>query len=383
MAMIVRLESNGFAAASSTLTFNGGKPIDPDKVLTIAAVGDVLLHAPIQAWASANKGYAQLFAATSDLISGANVAFANLEGPAAHGVLPNGTSVSDPPDIFDDKVYAGYPRFNYHPSITIELRKAGFAVVNTGNNHALDRQQLGVDRTIEAIRAARLSFTGSRSSNAMGAPWYCITSATIGKKSFSIAWLGGTFTTNVPDPDHQTLLCYSDQNEIQSLVKNLSNRPDVHAVIVTPHWGVELRDRPQHKQISWAEQMANAGATAIIGQHPHVIQPVAKTNTTDGREVPVAYSLGNFVSGMPQLPCRASIILVLALEESRNGKLITVALGWIPIWMVTGDAYYAEPTRRSTSAEAKKYEAHVAAILPSGNMLPPQLPYWGGPAADA
>lgn len=376
-------EVKGLVAAPSTLTFNGGRSIDPAKVLTIAAVGDVLLHKSIQTWVLANnKGYAPLFAATRDLIGGADVAFANLEGPAAHGVLPNGTSVSDPPVIFDDNVYAGYPRFNYHPCITSELRRAGFAVVSTGNNHALDRQQLGVDRTIEAIRAAKLSFTGSRHSNAMGAPWYCITSAMIGKKSFSIAWLGGTFTTNLPDPHHQTLLCYSDQNEIQSLIKNLSNRPDVHAVIVTPHWGVELSDHPQPKQISWAEQMASAGATAIIGQHPHVIQPVAKIDTNDGREVPVAYSLGNFVSGMPQLACRASIILVLALEESRNGKLITVALGWIPIWTVTKGAFYAEATRRSTSPdEAKQYEAHVAAILPPGNMLPPQLPYWGATIA--
>src|SRR5262245_8925095 len=60
------------------LAFNGGKCIDPAKTLTVAAVGDVLLHDTVQKWGAQQKdGYAGLFKATQDIIGAADVAFAN------------------------------------------------------------------------------------------------------------------------------------------------------------------------------------------------------------------------------------------------------------------------------------------------------------------
>ena len=42
--------------------------------------------------------------------------------------------------------------------------------------------------------------------------------------------------------------------------------------------------------------MADGGADLIIGAHPHVLQPLETVTAVNGREVPVFYSLGNFVS---------------------------------------------------------------------------------------
>jgi len=81
------------------------------------------------------------------------------------------------------------------------------------------------------------------------------------------------------------------------MTRELSRRPDIHAVMVTPHWGIEYQHKPERKQVEWGKDIAEAGATAIIGQHPHVMQPFDKITTSDGREVAIAYSLGNFVSG--------------------------------------------------------------------------------------
>ncbi|MBP1097521.1 CapA family protein [Bradyrhizobium diazoefficiens] len=365
------------------LIFNDGRNAEPRKLVLLAAVGDVLLHAPLQAWAARhNVGYSFLFASTKDLITGAHVAFANLEGPAARGVAPDGTVVPDPATIFDNNVYSGYPKFNYKPLIISELENAGFSVVNTANNHALDRKGVGVDRTIDSLNAAHMTFTGSRSSSAMGTPWNCITSINVDGKTFSIAWLGCTFTTNQPDPLHQTLNCYSDQAQIKTIVSELARDPNIHAVIVTPHWGVEYERAPRRNQVDWAQEMVDAGATAILGQHPHVIQPIQKMTSKDGIDVPVAYSLGNFVSGQSTVPRRASIILVLGLAQAKSGKLVVARLGWIPIWMVQQNGYYAEPTAASKSPVAKKCYLDVAALLPLGNLLPPKLPFWDDSVAS-
>ena len=42
--------------------------------------------------------------------------------------------------------------------------------------------------------------------------------------------------------------------------------------------------------------MADAGADLIIGGHTHTLQPVELLTASDGRDVPVYYSLGNFLS---------------------------------------------------------------------------------------
>jgi poly-gamma-glutamate capsule biosynthesis protein CapA/YwtB (metallophosphatase superfamily) len=77
-------------------------------------------------------------------------------------------------------------------------------------------------------------------------------------------------------------------------------------VIVTPHWGKEYRRRADRAQRKLAARLAEAGATAVIGSHPHVLQPGRRSWHADGRETLVVYSLGNFASHQPELPRRSS-----------------------------------------------------------------------------
>ena len=63
-------------------------------------------------------------------------------------------------------------------------------------------------------------------------------------------------------------------------------------VIATFHWGIELDPVENEQQSALAATALDAGATAVIGGHPHVLQPI---HTLDGGRRVVAYSLGNFV----------------------------------------------------------------------------------------
>ena len=359
------------------ITFTAGQSVDPSRLLTVAAVGDVLLHDGLQKYFATQKdGYAGLFRATRDLIQGADVAFANLEGPAAEGVISNGSAVTPPNTRYDKAVYTGYPMFNYHPSICTEVKNAGFDVVNAANNHALDRHQLGVDRTVGALTAASVPFTGIRSRQGMDQPWYTVTQVQGAGGTYNIAWLGATYDTNgIPDRANQILHCYAHKEQVLQMTQELSRRSDIHAVMVTPHWGIEYQHKPEKKQVDWARDVVEAGATAIIGQHPHVMQPIEKITASTGREALVAYSLGNFVSGQMGLPRKSTAILLLGLTPASNRKLTVAAVGWIPVWM-TGPGFYAEPTERARSGEARAHHAHLVKILPEGNIHPAALPYW-------
>jgi poly-gamma-glutamate capsule biosynthesis protein CapA/YwtB (metallophosphatase superfamily) len=73
-------------------------------------------------------------------------------------------------------------------------------------------------------------------------------------------------------------------------------RAQADVVIVLPQWGTEYAAQPDPTQWRWAPLLIGAGADLVIGNHPHVVEPVEVFAARDG--VPgglVAYALGNFV----------------------------------------------------------------------------------------
>jgi hypothetical protein len=301
---------------------------EPGATLTIAAVGDLLLQGPLQRQAyDADDGFVSLWSDVADLLAAADVSYANLEGPTARGVNRAGQDVPDPGRVFDGTVYADYPRFNYHPSLIEDLVESGIDVVSTSNNHSLDRRVLGVDRTIDALEAVDLPFTGTRRSDGSGT-WHTYTE----EGGFRLAWIGCTYGTNgIPDEAEQVRDCYEDEAEILAHIAELKSEPGVDAVIVTPHWGIEYTHDPADQEIRLAHAFIEAGAVAVLGAHPHVVQPWERYVTEDGREGFVVYSLGNFVSDQIPLGRRSTILLYLGLKRLGSGAVVPYGARYVPM----------------------------------------------------
>lgn len=319
-------ELSTLPAATEALRF--ANACRPGTQITIAAVGDVLLHGPLQKQAY-KSGFDTLWKDVQPLLSKTDLTYANLEGPCADGHTTGGTKV-DPGLVFDGSVYSSYPQFNYNPALIPSLKQLGVDVVSTANNHALDRRGRGADRTIENLKKDGLAFTGTRSTEGASAPWFTVTEA----KGVRVAWLACTFSTNgIPDPKNQVLSCYEDKATLLSTIRELKARTDVDAIMVTPHWGVEYQHSPQQQEKKLAREMIDAGATAILGGHPHVVQPWEKYTTADGREGFVIYSLGNFVSGQSGTAKRSSLVLYLGLTKGADGKVTINGVRHAPIQM--------------------------------------------------
>ena len=286
--------------------------------VTVAAVGDVLMHVLLQEDAAQQpRGYSALLTHAAPYLQLADLTVANLEGPAARDVLVHGGERAVPAGvIYDGQVYSGYPTFNYHPSLVPALRDAGVDVLQTANNHAMDRGPLGVDRTVEAILSAGLPYTGTRSRAALDAPWHSVVTAA-GQR---IAFLACSYSTNGrSDPNGQVLLCYGDEVEVLGTIRTLRADPAIDAVLFLPHWGAEYVQTPDANQRRLARAALDAGAAAVIGTHPHVLQPIEPYRTADGRDAFIAYSLGNFISSQWSLAQRSSVILYFDLLPGPNG----------------------------------------------------------------
>lgn len=341
--------------------------------LNIAAVGDLLFHKKLLLQAFRKGGSFQKFwAPVADILANADLAYGNLEGPAAHGVAPGGRVVKDPGRRYDGRVY-GYKlpvlSFNYPPFVIDDIKAAGFDVISLANNHALDRGSVGVDRTVDNFVSRGVLFSGvrKRKETAEMRPWSVITPA----KGFRVAWLACTFSTNgLPDRHAQVLRCYKQKEDLLAEVKRLADDPKVDAVIVTPHWGVENYHYPQPRQRALAREIIDAGAVAVLGSHPHVLQPWEKHVTASGREGLIVFSLGNFVSNQRRLMQRAGAIATIELTRAAGGKAEITAAGFVPTWVVIdGRGHRAIENVKGITLRK------TLGLLPKGNRVRAKSPF--------
>ena len=334
--------------------------------LTVAAVGDVLMHIFLQEEAAAQpEGFADLLRPVAPYLGIADLTVANLEGPAARNVLPGGGERVLPDHVLTDGVvYSGYPTFNFHPSLVTDLRDSGVDVIQTANNHAMDRGPLGVDRTLEALDAAGLPHTGTLSRAAPDAPWHTVVSS----GGARIAFLACSYSTNGrADPHHQVLLCYRDEAEVLATIRTLHAETAIDAVIFLPHWGNEYVQTPDANQRRLARAAMEAGAAAVIGTHPHVLQPIEAITTSDGRQGFVAYSLGNFISSQWALPQRSSAMLDFDLLPGPNGLEAQM-----PAYLPTRVTRYVSGTYVQPAEQAvdgQQSITHVAQVLGRDGVL--------------
>ena len=94
-------------------------------------------------------------------------------------------------------------------------------------------------------------------------------------------------------------------------------------MIATFHWGVERAPGENERQRSFAAAALGAGAAAVIGAHPHVLQPLRR----HGRRL-VAYSLGNFVfsAGSPGTTRTGILKLRLSARGVEGARLLPAVI---------------------------------------------------------
>jgi poly-gamma-glutamate synthesis protein (capsule biosynthesis protein) len=266
-------------------------------------------------------------------------------------------------------VYSGTNfQFNYHPRILSDLKNSGYDLLTTANNHALDRDSLGIDKTVTAAQNISLPTVGTRLSDNKEGVFYKI--ATI--NNIRVAFLGCTEMLNDNiDNYEQVLTCYKNPSRILGIINDVSKHSDVDALIVLPHWGIEYSHTPESIQKEFARKYIDAGATAVIGSHPHVLQPWEKYISEDGRESLILYSLGNFVAGQAGLDKQTGAVAYLGLSKKGNQKAQIFGVGYTPTYRIDSKLF---PIGSGDSADVLNHVATMygtkARIGPSGSLKP-------------
>ena len=171
------------------------------------------------------------------------------------------------------------------PDYAAALRSAGFSVLNVANNHALEHGPAVFADSVARVESLGIAVCGKRGGDGWTAqPVRQVTGG------LRLGVLGFSMRPVPPDagaPPHAE----ATGEQILADVRRL--KTDSDCVIVSLHWGEEFVTRPSTDEVALAHAIVDAGASVILGHHPHVARPVERY-----RNAVIAYSLGNFAADM-------------------------------------------------------------------------------------
>lgn len=267
-------------------------------------VGDAMQHKS-QLDAARQPGgtydYSGYFAGVKPWIADADYAVVNLETPLG------------------GEPYSGYPMFCAPDSYLDALLEAGFDFVLGANNHALDRRDRGVRRTIGELERRGVPHAGIWRSQAHRDS---VSPVIVGVNGFRIAMLNYTYSTNGIPVQDDVIVDPIDTDLIFADIA-LARERGAEIIAVCIHWGIEYQLLPSRVQRDLADRLVERGVDLVIGSHPHVIQPMELRSDAGGergRNALVVYSLGNFISGMRTADTRGGAGVHVRLERDSIGR---------------------------------------------------------------
>ena len=169
------------------------------------------------------------------------------------------------------------------------LHELGVDIVSLANNHAYDYGEISLLDTLATLEGIDMPYVGAgrNLAEASGIVYFQAGSQ-------KIAFLSGTQIERMTPPDtkgasENTPGVFRCLTETEIFDKIAEAKENSDFVVVYIHWGTEKTDQLDWAQPGMAKSLAQAGADLIIGDHAHVLQPLANVEG-----VPTIYSLGNY-----------------------------------------------------------------------------------------
>ena len=238
-------------------------------VARVAFVGDVML-AESEATGRLVAQGADPFAKVRSMLSAADLRVGNFEASAGTRGQPD----ADKPYSFRATADA------------VRVFASVFEAAGVANNHAGDFGREDFVETLSVLQAAgSTSFGGGRT------PGQAHRAVVFERNGLKIALLG--YLDFMPRwfsvaPGLPGVAWLDEAQAAVDIARAWQHGAD--AVVVIPHWGTENEPLANDRQRRIARALIDAGASAVIGGHPHVVQDY---ELYKGR--PIVYSLGNFV----------------------------------------------------------------------------------------
>ncbi|HEX8636951.1 MAG TPA: CapA family protein, partial [Pyrinomonadaceae bacterium] len=277
------------------------KSNNPEPV-TIAAVGDIMLGSTsIDETFLPPKDGRDMLKAFTPILSAADIAFGNLEGP----MLEGGTNEKCPPEALRCFAFRVPTRYGKY------LKEAGFDVMSLANNHTSDFGEEGRISSRRVLDELGIKHAGGDRGQ--------FSTAFLEAKGKKIAFIGFAHNAIVPN--------VNDLDFARRLVAEADRKADL--VVVSFHGGAEgekAQNVPRQTEMLGTEKRGNlplfarvvvdAGADLVLGHGPHVLRGMELY-----KDRLVVYSMGNFATyGMFNLKGSQGLTAVFEITLAADGK---------------------------------------------------------------
>ncbi len=224
---------------------------------TIVFTGDIMLDRNVNKLME-QFGYDYPFEKIRRVMTGIDFVVGNLEGP-----------------IVCDKEPYQYNTlsFSFDKRVAPSLKKVGFTILSLANNHTDNKGQTGLKETRQILSSYDIQPVGDPVDS----------SSSFVYKAGDVVFTAFNFTYSINEDAFRTV------KEIRQLHKECF-------IVSIVHWGNEYEKTSSSFQKKIAYRLAESGVDLIIGSHPHVVQDIELYTAAERKkDVPIFYSLGNFV----------------------------------------------------------------------------------------
>lgn len=305
------------------------KASDDGVDINLLMVGDILFHYQVRMSGLQDDGsrnYDHVYANVLDELEGFDIKVLNQETPLGGNVYTGSA-----PDGYD-----GYPEFNGPQEMGDAEAKAGFNVVLKATNHAMDNAS-NFDDPYTLVRSEQNFWADEHPEmTVIGEVNPDDEDASVDdiyvyeKDGFKVALLNYTQDLNGNEGfDTQGVVSMLEEDHVKNTMAKAREAADM--IVVFPHWGEEYSLEPIDMQYEWAQLFVDEGADVIIGNHPHVIEPVTVLESADGKKVPCYWSTGNFVSTSPSDESLVGGIAEVTLHKDKDGECSVTSAVFKPI----------------------------------------------------
>ena len=272
----------------------------PVQHIDLLFAGDIMQHETQLNMARESNGkysFTYCYRHISPLVKAADISVANLE-----------TTIGK-------SGYSGYPSFCAPDSFLYAAKNAGFNVLLFANNHCMDKGKRGAMHTLNMLDSLQIAHCGVYRNAKEREERYPLI---IDKMGVRVEILNYTYSTNGREIPHPIVVNLIDKEVIaRDIQAAKENAPD--AIIACMHWGDEYVSLPPQRIKELSDWLLAEGVDHIIGNHPHVVQPIEirESQSTPDRNV-VAYSTGNLVSNMSLRRTDGGIMIAMKLLKILN-----------------------------------------------------------------
>lgn len=312
---------------------------EPDTVLNIAAVGDIMISDELLADARQPDGsyqFAENFAAVSGYTISADLTIGNLECNFAGE--PYGGADARAPE-----------------SLAATLSAIGFDLLQTANSCSIQNGLTGLQRTISTLTDNGIEHAGTYASEADRNKNGGVTLMTVsGLKIAVVSYTKGLGGLQLPEgSEYAVNLLYKDYSTDYKKLDTAALYASVNAakelspdvLLLLLHWGSEATLEPTTAQQKLTTELFSRGVDVIIGTHSHLVGKMETRDvvTNDGKEKTcfVAYSLGNFFSSQTSSyasGCEESVILNLQFTKNgETGETRLTNVSYTPLYILKND----------------------------------------------